>query len=119
MADSAWSFNFRSGAYDVDSSDDSDAEPCSSDAALIKDLDISSREDKATYKANPWSIAKINAATRPSIALKEVNEPVAATRKSLPGATAPKGALEHAFKRQQERGAIERSNQTQVSPLLN
>ena len=116
MADSAWSFSFRSGAFDVESSDDSDTEPGSSDALLIKDLDISSREDNATYKANPWSIAKINAATRPSIIHKEAREP-AATFKSFPGVKAPKGALEHAFKRQQERGAMKRSNQNQVSPI--
>ena len=66
-----WAFNFRSshfGAYDTDSdSEEGPAVPTEKDseeAKLVKDLDISERQDTAVYKPNPFSIAKINAAAR-------------------------------------------------------
>ncbi|KAI0711538.1 hypothetical protein C8Q76DRAFT_797815 [Earliella scabrosa] len=36
----------------------------SDDSRLLQELDLSSRTDAATYKPNPWSIARANAATR-------------------------------------------------------
>ena len=66
-----WSFTLRSGQCFSDSDDESDSEPQtlpahpSSDDALLKDIDISSRPDNAQFKSNPWSIAKVNAASRP------------------------------------------------------
>ena len=81
----AWSFSFR-GGYNSDSSDSGDEEEeeeesgrgreagnspkekekLSEDAKLLKELDIASRAemDAAQFKANPWSIARINAASR-------------------------------------------------------
>ena len=67
-----WAFNFRSshfGAYN-DTDSDSEEGPAvptekdSEEAKLVKDLDISERQDTAVYKPNPFSIAKINAAAR-------------------------------------------------------
>lgn len=43
----------------------SSASALSTDARLIQELDLSRRHDEALYKPNPWTIAKINAATRP------------------------------------------------------
>ncbi|THH05604.1 hypothetical protein EW145_g4677 [Phellinidium pouzarii] len=89
-----WSFSFRGGCdSDCDSSDgegddgslvqqsdgskDANAshvkakgrtEALSEDGKLLRDLDISTRAevDAAEFKANPWSIARINAASRTS-----------------------------------------------------
>jgi hypothetical protein len=66
---SEWSFSLRTGTYaDSDDSDsDSDAtaiDTPSKQTQLFKDLDLSSREDTAQYKPNPFSIAKVNAALR-------------------------------------------------------
>lgn len=74
-----WSHSLR-GQIFADDSDDSDVEnasaaspsdvqsthniPMSDDSQFLKDLDLSSRQDNAQYKPNPWAIAKINAASR-------------------------------------------------------
>ena len=42
-----------------------EAAPISEDARLMRQMDLASRHDEAVYKPNPWSIAKMNAATRP------------------------------------------------------
>ncbi|KAI8986784.1 hypothetical protein BD414DRAFT_578066 [Trametes punicea] len=80
-ADDCWSFTLRGRCLaDEDSSDDdSDEEdakapaqtartsaPSSEDSRLMGELDLASRLDTATYKPNPWSIARANAASRPS-----------------------------------------------------
>ncbi|KAI0044776.1 hypothetical protein FA95DRAFT_1574231 [Auriscalpium vulgare] len=70
--DSEWSFNMRS--HQCLSDSDSDTSPphspssamLSDDTRQFLDLDLSSREDSAVYKPNPWSIAKVNAASRPA-----------------------------------------------------
>ncbi|KAF8656963.1 hypothetical protein AX16_002318 [Volvariella volvacea WC 439] len=74
-----WVFNIRRDGYfpDSDDSDTEDAtnpksttnEPSSEDARLMKEIDLGSREETVSYKPNPFSLAKINAATRakPSI----------------------------------------------------
>ncbi|KAF5391406.1 hypothetical protein D9757_001979 [Collybiopsis confluens] len=67
-----WAFNLRTRAYDSDSDADSDENPSSSDTIptsdqvkLLNDFDLSTRpEDAIQYKPNPFSIAKINAASR-------------------------------------------------------
>ena len=65
----SWVFNLRSrNPRDSDDSDDGDGNCDTSklteDAKLMKELDLSSRPDNATYKSDPWTIAKINAASR-------------------------------------------------------
>lgn len=80
---SDWTYDFRSSHPSLDSASgsgsDSDSDPVSSlslatedltdDAKLLQELDLTSRQDTAQYKPNPWSIAKVNAASRPSMAM--------------------------------------------------
>ncbi|KAF8228999.1 hypothetical protein L208DRAFT_1379118 [Tricholoma matsutake] len=62
---SDWSFNFRSTNFNFYSDSDSDADSVNLDETrLLNDLDLSSREETVLYKPNPFSIAKINAASR-------------------------------------------------------
>jgi hypothetical protein len=70
--DDGWSFDFRTPLHYADS-DDSDQEDrpsapalatVSSEAKLLKDMDLSTREETVAYKPNPFSIAKINASYR-------------------------------------------------------
>ncbi|ETW76266.1 hypothetical protein HETIRDRAFT_106812 [Heterobasidion irregulare TC 32-1] len=66
--DGGWSFDLRSYDNFCSSSSPSPASSppsLSTDAQLLKDIDLTSRNDEAQYKPNPWSIAKINAASRP------------------------------------------------------
>lgn len=74
--DNDWSFSYlsrRSARYDSDSGSESDGEKtmagtatATSNSAFNDDFDLASRKDDATvtYKPNPFSIAKINAACR-------------------------------------------------------
>lgn len=67
--DSVWSFNLRSHNPCDLSDTDSDHEdllvdnPCSDGSTLV-DHPLSEDNDTAVYKPNPWSIARINAASR-------------------------------------------------------
>ena len=66
--DSIWSFNLRShNPCDFSDSDfDEDVlvdNPCSDGSTLVDPL-MSEDNDTAVYKPNPWSIARINAASR-------------------------------------------------------
>jgi hypothetical protein len=63
----SWVFNLREGSHDSDEDEDEDdANPKkSSESDLLKTMDLSSREDAAHYKPNPWAIAKLNAVCRP------------------------------------------------------
>ncbi|TFK33987.1 hypothetical protein BDQ12DRAFT_764600 [Crucibulum laeve] len=76
--DPIWSFNFRTAQFDDSDSSDSEESRCETKARsknngselmshekeLMKDLDLSTREDNAVYKPNPFTLAKINAAAR-------------------------------------------------------
>ncbi|OAX32854.1 hypothetical protein K503DRAFT_860110 [Rhizopogon vinicolor AM-OR11-026] len=109
---SPWSFNHRTRAHEaLDSSESSDSESQaetksnipSDDTKLFRQLDISSRHETVEYKPNPWSIARINAASR----APNIKEPCGPTlsehsqRKSHP--RAPQGRIVDAFKVQAER----------------
>ncbi|GJJ10356.1 hypothetical protein Clacol_004582 [Clathrus columnatus] len=73
-ADTGWIFNLRdTSAYDADSDPELNenettvvANKRPSHAQLLKDIDLSAREDTAVYKPNPWTIAQQNSACRPS-----------------------------------------------------
>ena len=124
-----WAFNLRTQALQYDSSDsepDSDSEDVNSDlrhqvsedAQLLKDLDLSSRQETVDYKPNPWNIAKINAVSRPNppsrpkIGEQEahtatidgtgVGTMVPPTRKLK----SPKGRIVDSFKKQAQRPAV-------------
>jgi hypothetical protein len=103
MSLSDWSYNLRTGAAlsDDECSDthnESPRHPLSQEAELLRQIDISSRQDEALYKPNPWSIAKVNAASRPkpSNPQKPANYPV--HKKA-----SPKGAIIDAFKKHAEK----------------
>ncbi|KZS95711.1 hypothetical protein SISNIDRAFT_464061 [Sistotremastrum niveocremeum HHB9708] len=73
----AWTFNLRSGYLSSDSDDpkdDNDSKPASRPDELF---DLSSREDHATFVPNPWSLAKLNAASK-----KKPSQPVKKDPKS-------------------------------------
>ncbi|KIL64076.1 hypothetical protein M378DRAFT_198529 [Amanita muscaria Koide BX008] len=66
-SDSVWSFSMASAFDDNDSTEEEESQakyPAQLQEQRIKDLDISSREDTVNYQPNPFSIAKINAASR-------------------------------------------------------
>jgi hypothetical protein len=113
MSSSDWSFNLRT--LHPDDSDDSDSEPqptaVSDETQLLKDLDLSSRQESVDYKPNPWNIAKINAASRPNRpSIVQADEPtlvtapananVVTTKKKL---KSPKGRIVDSFKKQANR----------------
>lgn len=120
--DSEWSFSCRSmpyGAYsdsDSDSDGESGVETKSSEARLLEDLDLSSREETVQYKPNPFSIAKINAAsrpvarnalpTKPSLGDKSSMVSLHSHRPSLKTTSAvskPNGSIIDGFKKQAQR----------------
>lgn len=73
--DSVWSFDLRSyNANDYSESESDDALPdhLCSDGSTLVDQPLSEDNDTAVFKSNPWSIAKINAASRsaPKYALR-------------------------------------------------
>ncbi|KAI9452752.1 hypothetical protein F5148DRAFT_1235440, partial [Russula earlei] len=65
--DSVWSFNLRSynprDFSDSDSDDNLLDNPCSDGSTLV-DHPMSEDNDTAVFRPNPWTIAKINAASR-------------------------------------------------------
>ena len=67
--DPVWSFDLRSyNPNDFSDSESEDALPdnlCSEGSTLV-DQPLSEDNDTAVFKPNPWSIAKIHAASRPA-----------------------------------------------------
>ncbi|KIK38907.1 hypothetical protein CY34DRAFT_364981 [Suillus luteus UH-Slu-Lm8-n1] len=104
-----WSFNHRTRAhYTFDSESDPDSDEAetdskvdlpSDDTRLIQELDISSRHETVDYKPNPWSIARINAVSRPPN--KEL--PGQAISEDVRQKSQPRGRIVDAFKVQAER----------------
>lgn len=114
--DGCWSRNFRYNNHHSDSEDDTGDDspperdsglgssddshrhaPISEDAKLIGDLDLSSRHDEAVFRANPWSIAKVNAAVR----ARQLPSDTSATTHT--NARSSEGRLADAFKNQVEK----------------
>lgn len=75
--DTAWSFTLRNhgcaAGYDSDSDSDTEtaystavesANRLSDEAKLLQEMDLSSRKETVVYKPNPFSLAKIAAASR-------------------------------------------------------
>jgi hypothetical protein len=112
-----WSRNLRHNNYS-DSDSDSDTkpltrqpglasvgdlpklrQPISEDAKLLMDFDLSSRRDEAVFRANPWSIAKVNAAARPLPSTSRAPAvPTASSKKHV-----QRNQLAEAFKKQAQR----------------
>lgn len=108
MTDTDWSFSLRSATRFCDAPDSDDdgnlrdagaTSHLPSSTSILRQIDLAPREDSAQYKPTPWSIARINAATRsqrPDTIVNSVSEkPV--TRKP------PQGAIVDAFKRQAQK----------------
>ena len=112
---SAWSFNLRARPGCV-SDTDSDAETDlgigaghhgeSNEARLVREMDLSRRPETVQYRPNPWSIARINAASRPT----SLPKPALAGdlgQARPPAKPQPKPIVE-AFRRQAHRARIAR-----------
>jgi len=113
-----WSFNLRTAGSisDACSNSATDAGDCvgggnspprSSVARLLREFDLSSRDETVEYRPNPWSIAKINAHLRtgPDHRVNGATmETVLSTKAASSKATANrKGPIEAAFKKQADR----------------
>ena len=111
MTDTDWSFRLRFATGlpdDADSDDDNEGQVggagtsshlSSSSSQMLQQIDLAAREDNAQYKPNPWSIARVNAASRsrqPNAAVKSVSEEPAAKK-------LPQGAIVDALKRQAQK----------------
>ncbi|KAG6902116.1 hypothetical protein C0995_004062 [Termitomyces sp. Mi166 len=129
VKDSEWSFSCRTTPHNAYSDSDSDRENensgsmVSEESRLLNQFDLSTREETVQYKPNPFSIAKINAASRglptkgngsnksPSRVLRPSGKSAAATigrnkdkkgeRKSRPNASIIDG-----FKKQSQKAAL-------------
>ncbi|KAG8906749.1 hypothetical protein FRB99_006240 [Tulasnella sp. 403] len=68
MGNNSWSYSLRNDAAGLEdeSSDEENVPKTARTANQIDEFNFSNREDVATFKPNPWSIAKLNAATRKS-----------------------------------------------------
>ncbi|KAG1727521.1 hypothetical protein EDB19DRAFT_1750172 [Suillus lakei] len=106
-----WSFNHRTrahNAFDSESDSESEAETNSKtnlpsdDTRLIQELDISSRHETVEYKPNPWSIARINAASR-APTKEPPGHAISEDTRQKPQPRAPRGRIVDAFKVQAER----------------
>jgi hypothetical protein len=63
---SLWSSSHRGRAgYVSDSDSGSDVDAGTHEARLMREMDLSGRHETVEYRPNPWSIARINAASRP------------------------------------------------------
>ncbi|KAL0064665.1 hypothetical protein AAF712_008363 [Marasmius tenuissimus] len=114
---SSWAFNFRTRARRTDSDSSSSSSSSSpgpytssptrnpsSETELWNDLDFSKREEPQCvpeYKPNPFSIARINAATRMMQKPKDTAKP-AEEKRRRPDETEEEGTIAHAFKRQKQ-----------------
>lgn len=104
----SWSFNMRSfSLVHDDSGSDNDTDPgndihqnISVDAKLAKELDLSARIDKAEYKPNPWSIARINAASRlpTSQSIVLANKKTSTTSKRIRADSGPSSSVTYISK---------------------
>jgi hypothetical protein len=66
---------------------------------MLQQIDLAAREDSAQYKPNPWSIARVNAASRPRQPTTAVNFVSEKTVAKKP----PQGAIVDAFKKQAQK----------------
>ena len=107
MTDTDWSFSLRSSGF-FDSDDDNEenvgnagnySHPPSSSSKTLQQIDLAAREDSALYKPNPWSIARINAASRP----RQPNATLTSTSEKPAVKKLPRGAIVDAFKRQAQK----------------
>ncbi|KAG6908825.1 hypothetical protein DXG01_003178 [Tephrocybe rancida] len=119
--DSEWSFSCRTTPYNADSdSDDTNNEienvgsRISEETRLLNELDLSSREESVQYKPNPFSIAKINAASRaappetinPTITSRKVKKFTPIGRSSKAAGKKQNGNIIDGLKKQSQKAVI-------------
>ncbi|KAK1231169.1 hypothetical protein PQX77_005695 [Marasmius sp. AFHP31] len=125
---SSWAFNFRTRARRTDSDSSSSSSSSSpgpytssptrnpsSETELWNDLDFSKREEPECvpeYKPNPFSIARINAATRMMQKPKETVKPTEEKRRRPD--EIEEGTIAHAFKRQKTKENEKRETTIEV-----
>ncbi|KAF9480935.1 hypothetical protein BDN70DRAFT_920174 [Pholiota conissans] len=105
--DDGWAFDFLTSMHCADS-DDSDQEdgsipsalPVVTEAKLLKDMDLSTREETVVYKPNPFSIAKMNAAYRTQAPIKKT---VAPPNAALPTTKSGQKTLAEGFALQKQK----------------
>ncbi|KAG8216596.1 hypothetical protein J3R82DRAFT_6782 [Butyriboletus roseoflavus] len=108
--DSAWCSNYRvhpGYAFNSDSDSDTGCAPdadavATADTNDMREMDLSRRHETVEYHPNPWSIARINAASRSSLA-----KPAPIARTPGPARPPPKPQpkpIVEAFKKQAKRG---------------
>ncbi|EMD30985.1 hypothetical protein CERSUDRAFT_89553, partial [Gelatoporia subvermispora B] len=87
----SWTYNFRSYDCTLESDDELEYSSDNSGTANVDnvadDLDLSRRTDTVDFKPNPWTIAKLNAASRgmkaPNAARDTADPPVNVPSASL------------------------------------
>ena len=118
----AWSHNLRNFKYDSDSDSQTSTpsstqekltEILSEDAKLLKALDLSSRQDEAVYKPNPWTIAKLNAATR---AVSSDATKVGPSAEAVQKKKEPRGSIVDGLKKQAARTVPQTSRKVLKPP---
>ncbi|KAI0305225.1 hypothetical protein B0F90DRAFT_1666683 [Multifurca ochricompacta] len=116
--DSVWSFNLRS--YNPCDFSDSDSDgshaladnPCSDGSTLV-DQPLSEDNDTAVFKPNPWSIAKINAASRLAQKSQEsisINETSLCKVNKRCDKKQPQGRIVDLFKKQAEQPPLAKAS---------
>jgi hypothetical protein len=110
-----WAFNLRTRQLNDSDSEDGDGacpDKISDDKQFLNDIDLSSRPETAQYKPNPWSIAKVNAASRPNVVSK------AGPAKKVPTniSVKPAGGIVDGFRRQAERAKTPVSKSGRSTP---
>lgn len=125
MTDTDWSFRLRFDTGlpgDADSDDDNEGHVgdagtssrlSSGSSQMLRQIDLAAREDSAQYKPNPWSIARVNAASRsrqPNATIKSVSEKPAAKK-------LPQGAIVDALKRQAQKPKATTNSSAQANQL--
>ncbi|CAL1709511.1 unnamed protein product [Somion occarium] len=118
----SWSYNLHNHSALLESDSESDTSSSSpigsqkpviisEDARLLRELDLSSRPDDAVYNANPWTIAKVNAASRPNV----VSPAVTITKAHAVSRKRPTGPIADAFKKQLSRPGTKVATKNSVS----
>ena len=122
-ASSEWSFNFRTTNASFYSDSESDTDCVDLDnTRLINDLDLSSREETVLYKPNPFSIAKINAASRAQCttgtSLEEPPKDKPILKAKATDQPISKGNIIDGFKRQAEKSQSQSPSGSMLKPGL-
>lgn len=124
MTGTDWSFSLRSAtgfSGDAESDDDNEesvgdaraSSYLSSSSRALQQIDLAAREDSAHYRPNPWSIAKVNAASRP----RQPNATVKPVLEKPVTKKPPQGTIVDAFKKRAQKPETTTKSSAQASRL--